>query len=105
MHIVVETTSALKYIHASNIVHRNIKPNNILLSAGLHVKLGDFGLASPFPKDQRRVETGPQGTLGYVDPEYRKQFELIHKSDEFSFGVVVIEHRTYVRELDCNIYF
>jgi serine/threonine protein kinase len=95
MNIIGETASALKYLHASNIVHRNIKLSNILLTADLHVKLGDFGLASPFPMDQSRVETGPQGTFDYVDPEYRKQFELTNKSDGFRFGVVMIEHQTY----------
>jgi hypothetical protein len=45
--------------------------------------------------DQSRVETGPQGTFDYVDPEYRKQFELTNKSDGFRFGVVMIEHQTY----------
>ncbi|MCH84684.1 wall-associated receptor kinase-like protein [Trifolium medium] len=100
MTIAVETASALRYLHASNIVHRDIKSRNILLTAELHVKLGDFGLARPFPEDQSRVETGPQGTLGYIDPEYRRESELTHKSDVFSFGVVLLELISSLRAFD-----
>ncbi|GAU49587.1 hypothetical protein TSUD_138740 [Trifolium subterraneum] len=91
MTIAVEIASVLTYLHASNIVHRDIKSSNIFLNDNLHAKLGDFGIARHFPEDQSHVETDPHGTLGYVDPEYHRESKLTHKSDVFSFGVVLIE--------------
>ncbi|CAK8534107.1 unnamed protein product [Lathyrus sativus] len=100
MRIAVETADALKYLHASNIVHRDIKSSNILLNAECHVKVADFGLSRIFPIDKSRVLTTPQGTLGCVDPEYKKTQELTYKSDVFSFGVVLIELITCLRAYD-----
>ncbi|CAL5186598.1 unnamed protein product [Lathyrus oleraceus] len=91
MNIAVETASALKYLHISEIIHRDIKTNNILLDAHFHVKVADFGLSRLFPYDQTHVSTAPQGTPGYVDPEYHQCYQLTDKSDVYSFGVVMIE--------------
>ncbi|KAI5441645.1 LEAF RUST 10 DISEASE-RESISTANCE LOCUS RECEPTOR-LIKE PROTEIN KINASE-like 1.2 [Lathyrus oleraceus] len=85
MNITVETASALKYLHASNIIHRDIKTNNILLDANFHVKLADFGISRIFPSDQSHVLTNPVGTRGYIGPEYQNHNELTHKSDVFNF--------------------
>jgi serine/threonine protein kinase len=91
MNIAVETASALKYLHISDIIHRDIKTNNILLDAHFHVKVADFGLSRLFPYDQTHVSTAPQGTPGYVDPDYHQCYQLTDKSDVYSFGVVLIE--------------
>ena len=55
------------------------------------VKVADFGLSCLFPTDVTHVSTAPQGTPGYVDPEYHECYQLTEKSDVFSFGVVLIE--------------
>ncbi|KAL1153867.1 hypothetical protein V6Z11_A09G203600 [Gossypium hirsutum] len=89
--IAIETASALKYLHASDIIHRDVKTNNILLDNYFHVKVGDFGLSRLFPTDVTHVSTAPQGTPGYVDPEYHQCYQLTSKSDVFSFGVVLTE--------------
>ncbi|XP_024641569.1 LEAF RUST 10 DISEASE-RESISTANCEUS RECEPTOR-LIKE PROTEIN KINASE-like 1.2 isoform X3 [Medicago truncatula] len=91
MNIAVETASALKYLHVSDIIHRDIKTNNILLDAHFRVKVADFGLSRLFPNDQTHVSTAPQGTPGYVDPEYHECYQLTDRSDVYSFGVVMIE--------------
>ncbi|WJX25680.1 hypothetical protein P8452_14696 [Trifolium repens] len=91
MNIAVETASALKYLHISDIIHRDIKTNNILLDAHFRVKVADFGLSRLFPYDQTHVSTAPQGTPGYVDPDYHQCYQLTDKSDVYSFGVVLIE--------------
>ncbi|XP_058723176.1 LEAF RUST 10 DISEASE-RESISTANCE LOCUS RECEPTOR-LIKE PROTEIN KINASE-like 1.2 isoform X2 [Vicia villosa] len=96
MNIAVETASALKYLHASNIIHRDIKTSNILLDDDLHVKLADFGISRIFPSDQSHALTEPRGTVGYVAPECvahedQKHCELTYKSDVFNFGVVLVE--------------
>ncbi|THF95940.1 LEAF RUST 10 DISEASE-RESISTANCE LOCUS RECEPTOR-LIKE PROTEIN KINASE-like 1.1 [Camellia sinensis] len=91
MNISIETASALAYLHASDIIHRNIKTNNILLDNNFFVKVADFGLSRLFPNDVTHISMAPQGTPGYVDPEYRQCYQLTDKSDVYSFGVVLVE--------------
>ncbi|KAK9091767.1 hypothetical protein Sjap_024944 [Stephania japonica] len=91
MTIAIETADALAYLHASDTIHRDVKTTNILLDKHFHVKVADFGLSRRFPRNATHVSTAPQGTPGYVDPEYHLYYQLNDKSDVYSFGVVLIE--------------
>ena len=100
--IAIETASALVYLHASDVIHRDVKTNNILLDNDFCVKVADFGLSRLFPTNATHLTTAPQGTPGYVDPEYYQCYQLTDKSDVYSFGVVLIELISALQAVDTN---
>ncbi|XP_057765834.1 LEAF RUST 10 DISEASE-RESISTANCE LOCUS RECEPTOR-LIKE PROTEIN KINASE-like 1.1 [Salvia miltiorrhiza] len=91
MRIAIETATALAYLHKSDIIHRDVKTDNILLDENFHVKVADFGLSRLFPYDASHISTVPGGTPGYIDPEYHMCYQVTDKSDVYSFGVVLVE--------------
>ncbi|VVA94291.1 unnamed protein product [Arabis nemorensis] len=91
LNVAIETASALSFLHVKGIIHRDVKTTNILLDENHSVKVADFGLSRLFPMDQTHISTAPQGTPGYVDPEYYQCYRLNEKSDVYSFGVVLTE--------------
>ncbi|XP_038885125.1 LEAF RUST 10 DISEASE-RESISTANCE LOCUS RECEPTOR-LIKE PROTEIN KINASE-like 1.2 isoform X2 [Benincasa hispida] len=102
LRIAIETANALMYLHRSEIIHRDVKTNNILLDENFTVKVADFGLSRLFPTNVTHVSTAPQGTPGYVDPEYYLCYQLTTKSDVYSFGVVLIELISSLRAVDTD---
>ncbi|CAO2145713.1 unnamed protein product [Urochloa humidicola] len=102
MNIAIETAEALAYLHAVEIIHRDVKTNNILLDSSFHVKVADFGLSRLYPLELTHVSTVPQGTPGYIDPVYHECYQLSDKSDVYSFGVVLVELISSKRAVDMD---
>ncbi|CAN1351676.1 Cysteine-rich receptor-like protein kinase 42 [Linum perenne] len=92
--VILGTAQGLAYLHEQFhvcIIHRDIKPGNILLDDDFMPKIADFGLARLMPEDQTHLSTKFAGTLGYTAPEYAIHGQLSEKVDTYSYGVVVLE--------------
>jgi len=99
--IAIQIAEALHRAHESGIVHRDIKPGNIFVSAAGQVKVLDFGMAKAFTPEIGSDGSGgssipgrPIGTANYMAPERILQMPLDGRSDLFSLGVVIYEMAT-----------
>ena len=96
--IFVKVASALKSAHSMGIVHRDIKPQNILLTADANVKVADFGIASAAGAMLKTTEELSIGTPDYMAPEiaHADGSDLDHRIDIYSLGIVMYEAFTGV---------
>ena len=97
-HIGAAVADALAYVHAGGVVHRDVKPDNVLLGPGPRVRLTDFGIAR-MVTDTRITRTGiAVGTAGYMAPEQVTGAHIDTPADIYALGLVLLECLTGHRE-------
>lgn len=90
--LAMQLCEALTFAHEHQIIHRDIKPGNIMVNDADHVKVADFGLARPNTGEVE--EENPLGTPDYAAPEIRGGSVVDHRVDIFATGVVLYEMLT-----------
>ena len=86
--IIINVCNALDYAHKQKVIHRDIKPTNIMLDSSLSPKIADFSIAQII---EATVEMGIFGTPSYMSPEQLKDSQVSGISDIFSLGCVLYE--------------
>jgi serine/threonine-protein kinase len=96
-----QTAEALAYAHAHDVVHRDVKPSNILIDAADQVKVTDFGIAKLGGQSTELTIAGSvMGSPQYLSPEQIRGEDLDGRSDVFSLGVVLYELLSGKRPFD-----
>ena len=90
--IIFKCAKALDYAHRNGVVHRDIKPTNILITKSRDVKIADFSIAHLMTSDT--TSTMPMGFVGsprYMSPEQVQEDVITNQTDLFSLGIVMYE--------------
>ncbi len=94
---------ALDYAHAHNIVHRDVKPANFLITTNGRLKITDFGIAKILDSNEGLTSTGVVvGTAQYMSPEQISETQITGRSDQFSLAVIAYEMLAGVKPFQGN---
>jgi serine/threonine-protein kinase len=92
--IVSQICAALGHAHAAGIIHRDVKPANVIVDGGDRVKVTDFGIARAAGDSKLTMTGSVLGTAHYISPEQANGAPLSQRSDLYSLGIVVYESLT-----------
>lgn len=87
--MMLDVARGLQFLHSYNIIHRDLKSLNLLMTAEGRVKLADFGISRP--NDQSKLMTGCCGTYQWMAPEVLTSMRYSLSADVYSFGVIIWE--------------
>jgi serine/threonine protein kinase len=89
--IIAQASSALQHAHEQGVIHRDVKPSNILLDDEGNAWLSDFGLAYMHDASLSLTGSAMLGTPAYVSPEQARGVKATERSDQYSLGIVLFE--------------
>lgn len=89
--VLCQMASGLQAIHQAGILHRDLKPDNVMISKDNQVKIGDFGVAVRCVERQPESCTEIVGTIDYLSPEYLRSGKYTISSDIYAFGIMAYE--------------
>lgn len=92
--IIMQVLNALNYTHAHGVIHKDIKPQNILVDVNKHVTLTDFGIAKNLRTNQTISATNNECSVHYISPEQARGGIVDEKSDIYSLGITFYEMLT-----------
>lgn len=102
LHFTIQVLKALQHAHDRGIVHRDIKPQNIMLFTDGTIKVMDFGIARFSRQDGRTLSDKTIGSVHYISPEQARGDITDEKSDIYSVGVMLYEMLTGVKPFDAE---
>lgn len=94
VHFTVQILKGLQHAHDKGIVHRDVKPQNIMVLSDGTIKVTDFGIARFARSDQRTITDKAIGSVHYVSPEQARGEKTDEKADIYSVGVMLYEMLT-----------
>lgn len=91
LHFITQITKALGHAHSRGIIHRDIKPHNVMVLRDGSVKVADFGIARDGLRGPQHFDQEALGSVHYISPEQARGSFIDARSDLYSAGVVLYE--------------